>query len=110
VSTTWALWQNWCPSYIAVTVLLQLLPCVRCNDTVPQMQVRFIQANWEVDVVVTDFSGWLFDTVDLMQRSDVLLGMHGAGMTNVYFLPEVSTTVASSAGFVCAIVDHGMRL
>jgi hypothetical protein len=53
------------------------------------VQVAFIKANWEVDVTVTDFSGWLFDTVDLMQRSDVLLGMHGAGMTNVYFLPEV---------------------
>ena len=51
--------------------------------------MAFINANWEVDVTVTDFSGWLFDTVDLMQRSDVLLGMHGAGMTNVYFLPEV---------------------
>ena len=51
--------------------------------------MSFIKANWEVDVTVTDFSGWLFDTVDLMQRSDVLLGMHGAGMTNVYFLPEV---------------------
>lgn len=51
--------------------------------------MSFIKANWEVDVTVTDFSDWLFDTVDLMQRSDVLLGMHGAGMTNVYFLPEV---------------------
>lgn len=38
---------------------------------------------------MTNFSGWLFDTVDLMQRTDLFLGMHGAGMTNVYFLPEV---------------------
>jgi hypothetical protein len=66
---------------------------------VPQVQVRFIKANWEVDVTVTDFSGRLFDTVDLMQRSDVLLGMHGAGMTNVYFLPEVCTPIAPSTAF-----------
>lgn len=52
------------------------------------LQVRFIEAKWEVELKVTDFSGWLFDTVDLMQHTDFFLGMHGAGMTNVYFLPE----------------------
>ena len=81
---SWVLWlQSYC-CYLSVFSACIIL-CV---------QVSFIKANWEVDVTVTDFSGWLFDTVDLMQRSDLLIGMHGAGMTNVYFLPEVC--IASS--------------
>jgi len=37
-----------------------------------------VEANWEVAVVPTTFNMSLFDTVDLMQRTDVFLGMHGA--------------------------------
>lgn len=53
-----------------------------------------------MELRVTDFSGWLFDTVDLMQHTDFFLGMHGAGMTNVYFLPEVRTGSLERSG-VC---------
>ena len=40
--------------------------------------------------MITHFAGALFDSMDLMQRSDVFIGMHGAGWTNALFLSKVT--------------------
>ena len=45
----------------------------------------------DVDLVLTDFDGSLWETMRLMQTTDLLLGMHGAGFTNAMFLPKVRT-------------------
>ena len=42
-----------------------------------------------MDLVLTTFNGSLWETMQLMQSTDLFLGMHGAGFTNTLFLPKV---------------------
>ena len=51
--------------------------------------MAYIAARWEVETAITKFDGALFDTMDLMRRTDLFLGMHGAGWTNALFLSKV---------------------
>lgn len=55
--------------------------------------VAYINARWDVEVVTTTFKGTLYDSMDLMQHTDVFLGMHGAGWTNALFLSQVRSTI-----------------
>ena len=48
---------------------------------------------YDVDLVLTTFGGSLYDSMKLMQTTDLFLGMHGAGFTNVLFLPPVRRSV-----------------
>ena len=52
--------------------------CARCH-----------RQRYDVDVVLTTFDGTLWETMRLMQTTDLFLGMHGAGFTNTMFLPKV---------------------
>jgi len=45
---------------------------------------------YDVDLVLTTFDGSLWETMRLMQSTDLFMGMHGAGFTNTLFLPKVS--------------------
>jgi hypothetical protein len=55
-----------------------------------------------VDLVATTFNGTLWETMRLMQTTDVLLGMHGAGLTNTMFLPKACPDSASLWRILCA--------
>ncbi len=45
--------------------------------------------HYDVDLVVTTFETPLWDTMQLVHRTDVFLGMHGAGFTNLLWLRQV---------------------
>ena len=40
---------------------------------------------------MADFNGTLWDTMQLVAGTDVFIGMHGAGFTNLLWLRQVST-------------------
>ena len=42
--------------------------------------VDYLLKNWDVNVTVTKFNMGLAGSLTLMQETDVLIGMHGAGM------------------------------
>jgi len=43
-----------------------------------------------VDLVLTKFADEdMYDTMKLMQSTDLFMGMHGAGFTNLLFMPPV---------------------
>ncbi len=44
-----------------------------------------------MELVVAAFDGPLWETVRLVRGTDVFLGMHGAGFTNVLWLRQVCT-------------------
>ena len=44
---------------------------------------------YDVELVVAAFDGPLWETMQLVHRTDLLLGMHGAGLTNMMFLSNV---------------------
>lgn len=48
-----------------------------------------LRERFEVDLVVTAFSGSMWDTLQLVVNMDLLLGMHGAGMTNLLWIQKV---------------------
>ena len=37
----------------------------------------------------TKFDGSMYDTIKMLASTDLFMGMHGAGFTNVLFLPPV---------------------
>lgn len=41
--------------------------------------VDYLVNNWDVNVTVTKFDGGLAASIALMQETDVLVGVHGAG-------------------------------
>lgn len=43
--------------------------------------IAYLTNNWDVNVTVSWFDAGLADTLSLMQETDVLIGMHGAGKT-----------------------------
>ena len=46
--------------------------------------------HYEVELVLTTFAGLpLWDTMQLVHGTDVFLGMHGAGLTNLLWLRKV---------------------
>ena len=64
-----------------------------------------------MDLVLTTFDGSLWETMRLMQSTDLFMGMHGAGFTNTLFLPKVRpgrTDPLASCGFTrrrhCCVV------
>lgn len=59
--------------------------------------VAFIEAHWPVNVVTTNFNVSMWDAIELMQRTDVLIGVHGAGLTNSLFMPEVRPVSLATA-------------
>lgn len=73
-----------------VTLATRALPASRALLNEAQI-MAYITARWDVDVVTTTFNGTLYDSMDLMQHTDIFLGMHGAGWTNALFLSKVST-------------------
>ena len=81
-----------------MTLASRALPASRALLNEAQI-MAYIAARWEVDVATANFEGALFDSMDLMRRSDVFLGMHGAGWANALFLPTVSVRAV-------AIVSH----
>ena len=58
--------------------------------------VAYIDATWQADIIITRFDGHLWESMELMRRADVLLGMHGAGMTNVMFMPQVRASISQA--------------
>ena len=44
----------------------------------------------------------LWETMQRVQSTDVLLGLHGAGLTNILWLPEVG----SCAGYVAMLRSY----
>ena len=71
-----------------VTLATRALPASRALMNEAQI-MAYITARWEVETVSTTFEGALYDSMDLMRRTDLFLGMHGAGWTNTLFLSEV---------------------
>ena len=53
--------------------------------------------NYDVELVSTRFAGHLYDTMQALHRTDLFLGMHGAGMANIMWLPVVCFCVCTSA-------------
>ena len=49
---------------------------------------------YDVDLVSTTFDGDHYEAMRAMQTTDLLLGMHGAGMAHAMFLPPVRCFVA----------------
>ena len=41
--------------------------------------VKFIEATYDVNITVVNFGGPVEDAMNLMQQTDLLIGMHGAG-------------------------------
>ena len=56
---------------------LTRMPCVACRQ------------QYDVDLVVTRFDFPLWEAIDLVQSTDVFIGMHGAGFTNLLALHQV---------------------
>ena len=57
---------------------------------------------YDVDLVLTNFDESLWETMQLMQSTDLFMGMHGAGFTNTLFLPKVrSITTLALANARC---------
>ena len=54
------------------------MPCVACRQ------------RYDVDLVITRFSYSLWEAFDLVHSTDVFIGMHGAGFTNLLALHQVS--------------------
>ena len=50
---------------------------------------RACRERYDVDLVLTKFEGSMYDTMKLMATTDLFMGMHGAGFTNVLYLPQV---------------------
>lgn len=50
-----------------------------------------------MELVVTKFDGTLWDTMQLMHSTDVFVGMHGAGMTNLLWIRKVCLFLPSRA-------------
>lgn len=48
--------------------------------------LSYVLLRYNVTVKVTTFEEPVLDIIDLMNTTDVLLGMHGAGWTNAIFL------------------------
>jgi hypothetical protein len=53
--------------------------------------------DYDVDVVVTRFNVGLWEALALVRSSDVMIGVHGAALTNALALRPVSLTFPSSA-------------
>ena len=83
-----------------VTLATRALPASRALMNEPQI-VAYINARWDVEVVTTTFKGTLYDSMDLMQHTDIFLGMHGAGWTNALFLSQVLYPINPPAGGMC---------
>lgn len=45
--------------------------------------------SYDVDLYVTTFEGDHYENMWAMQTTDILLGMHGAGLAHAMFLPPV---------------------
>ena len=45
--------------------------------------------HYDVELVVTTFEGPLWESMRLVHGTDVVLGMHGAGLTNLLWLQRV---------------------
>ena len=71
-----------------LTLATRALPSSRAVINEAQM-VAYIAARWDVDVTSTKFDTHISDSMDLMRRTDVFIGMHGAGWTNSMFLSQV---------------------
>jgi Glycosyltransferase 61 len=61
--------------------LLPFLSFVNADDIVAHIHKAF-----RVHVEVVQFNTTAHETIDLMQRTAVLIGNHGAGLTNVLFM------------------------
>ena len=62
--------------YDPLFVALMLAPCL-CRD------------NYNVELVNLTSAGHLYDTMQTLHTTDVFMGMHGAGMANIMWLPPV---------------------
>lgn len=75
-----------------VTLASRMVPATRALLNEVDL-VAFVEAHWEAAVVSTTFQQSLFETMELMARTDVFLGMHGA-------LPVLGSAIdAPNAGF-----------
>ena len=69
-----------------------LVPCRFGRVCLPEQTSGIImprRQRYDVDLVLTTFDGSLWETMRLMQSTDLFMGMHGAGFTNTLFLPKV---------------------
>ena len=70
--------------------------------------------HYDVELVVTTFGAPLWETVRLVHGTDVFLGMHGAGFTNLLWLRQVRAasqgvllrSVKWSPGLVPAVCER----
>lgn len=75
-----------------VTLASRMVPATRALLNEVDL-VAFVEAHWEAAVVSTTFQQSLFETMELMARTDVFLGMHGAS-------PVLGSAIdAPNAGF-----------
>ena len=73
---------------LLLTLATRALPASRAVLNEAQM-VAYIAARWDVEVSLTRFDMHIADSMDLMRRTDVFIGVHGAGWTNSLFLSQV---------------------
>lgn len=60
-----------------MTLASRALPATRALLNEADL-AAYVEAHWEATVVPASFTESLFDTLELMAQTDVLLGMHGA--------------------------------
>ncbi len=62
------------------------------------ISVSACRERYDVDLVLTKFEGSMYDTMKLMATTDLFMGMHGAGFTNVLYLPPVRVRRSGASG------------
>ena len=89
-------------SYQAVT--LPLMPDPVCYTTTwldPCTLLLQFRQHYDVELVVTKFNMSLWEAMQLVRGTDVFMGMHGAGFTNLLWLQHVRA-VSSNLPAFCA--------
>ncbi|KAK9817099.1 hypothetical protein WJX72_009545 [[Myrmecia] bisecta] len=55
--------------------------------------ISWINARYDVNVTITEFRLTPYEAMELMQHTDVFIGMHGAGMTNMLYIKPGASVV-----------------
>jgi len=67
----------------------------------------FLTRIWDVDIIEVDFATIsVKEQILIMSKTDILIGIHGAAMTNLLFLPPTATIIEYVLGDGFMVNNH----